>query len=577
MRQEFVQRRVEQPDRHRQPAHDLEQRDEIVALHRQQLRQRDAAGLLVVGEDHLAHGADAALVEEHVLGAAQADAFRPEPHGDAGVVGRVGIGANLELAHLVGPAHQGGEFARQRRLLHGDLAGQHLAGRAVDGDDLALLERYAAGAQRVGGIIDADRAGAGDAGLAHAARHHRGMGCHAAAGGENAFRGMHAVDVFGAGLDPHQDDLAPLRLQQLGFVGGEHDLAGGRARRGRQAGGDHLARGAGIDGRMQELVERAGVDPRHRLRPRDQSLVGEFDRDAQRRLGGALAGAGLQHPQLALLHREFEVLHVAVMLFEQAVDAGELGEGRRHRMLERGLVRARLLARDLGDLLGRADAGDDVLALGVDEEFAVEPLLAGRGIAGEGDAGRGGLAHVAEHHRLDIDRRAPAFGNGVEPAIGDGALVHPGAEYGADGAPQLIVRILRERRAMLVRDEGLVTDDERRPVVGVELGVEHIAVSVLVLVEDFLEQAMFEAEHHVRIHGDEAPVGIIGEAAVAGIRRERLDGDVVEAEIEHGVHHAGHRGARARSHRDQQRVVAVAEPPAGDVADLIERGIDLRL
>ena len=99
--------------------------------------------LLVVGQDHLAHRADAVLVEEHVLGAAEPDALGAELQRDARVVRRVGIGAHAELAHLVGPAHQRREFARQRRLDHRHAAGQHLPGRAVDGDDLALLEGLA--------------------------------------------------------------------------------------------------------------------------------------------------------------------------------------------------------------------------------------------------------------------------------------------------------------------------------------------------------------------------------------------------------------------------------------------------
>ena len=124
--------------------------------------------------------------------------------------------------------------------------------------------------------------------------------------------------------------------------------------------------------------------------------------------------------------------------------------------LHRRLVGAGLLARGLGDLLRRADAGDHVLALRVDEEFAVELLLAGRGIAREGDAGRRGLAHIAEHHGLHVDRGAPAFRNVVQAAIGDGALVHPRAEHGADRAPQLRVRVLRERLAALLLDALLV-------------------------------------------------------------------------------------------------------------------------
>ncbi len=169
------------------------------------LAKRGAARFLVVGQDHLAHRLDALLVEEHVLGAAEPDAFGAEPHRRLGVGRRVGIGAHAELAHFVGPADQRGKFAGELRLDHVDLAGQHLAGRAVDGDEFALLVRLAARRHGPRGIVDAQRAGAGDAGLAHAARDHRGVRGHAAAGGEDAFGGVHAVDVFGRGLHPHQD------------------------------------------------------------------------------------------------------------------------------------------------------------------------------------------------------------------------------------------------------------------------------------------------------------------------------------------------------------------------------------
>ena len=75
-------------------------------------------------------------------------------------------------------------------------AGEHLAKRAVDGDDVAGLEGAPADAHRAPAVVDADGAAAGDTGLAHAARDHRCMRGHAAARGEDAFRGVHAVDVF---------------------------------------------------------------------------------------------------------------------------------------------------------------------------------------------------------------------------------------------------------------------------------------------------------------------------------------------------------------------------------------------
>ena len=75
--------------------------------------------------------------------------------------------------------------------------------------------------------------------------------------------------------------LRPSRLHLLGLVGGEHDLAGRRARRGRQAGADDVALGLGIDGRVQQLVERGRIDARDRLLARDQPFARHVDGDLQ--------------------------------------------------------------------------------------------------------------------------------------------------------------------------------------------------------------------------------------------------------------------------------------------------------
>src|SRR3546814_11082057 len=74
-----------------------------------------------------------------------------------------------------------------------------------DGEDVAFLHRAAFDAQRPGIIVDGQAARAGDAGTAHAAGHHGGVAGHAAARGQDALGRVHAVDVFGAGLDRSEE------------------------------------------------------------------------------------------------------------------------------------------------------------------------------------------------------------------------------------------------------------------------------------------------------------------------------------------------------------------------------------
>jgi hypothetical protein len=62
---------------------------------------------------------------------------------------------------------------------------------------------------------------------------------------------------------------------------------------------------------------------------------------------------------------------------------------------------------------------------------------------------------------------------------------------------------------------------------------------------------------------DEAPVGVVAEALVAGLGDQALQGVGVQAQVEDGVHHARHGHGGAGAHRHQQRVVAAAEGLAG--------------
>ena len=88
------------------PVHRLEDAVEVVALQRQQLVERLAAIGLVVGQDHPLHDRDAALAEEHVLGAAQADAARAERVGELRLIRQIGVRADAQPPELVGPRQQ---------------------------------------------------------------------------------------------------------------------------------------------------------------------------------------------------------------------------------------------------------------------------------------------------------------------------------------------------------------------------------------------------------------------------------------------------------------------------------------
>ena len=343
---------------------------------------------------------------------------------------------------------------------------------------------------------------------------------------------------------------------------------------------------------MKQFVELRGLAAEHGGLLVDQPLAEHVHGDLHHRGARALAVAALEHPELAVLNGELDVLHVGEVVLQMALDFIQLLVNGGHHLFERGVFRFALLLGDVlrgspaartfeRDLLRGADAGHDVLALRVDQILAVEEVFARGGVARESDA-RGGVgAHVAEDHRLHRDGRAPFGRDVVELAVEDGALVHPRTEDGAHGPPQLIPRIGREVFAGLLLHGGLELGDELPEVLGRELRVELYAALALLLLDDDFERIVvlfrdgFHAQHHVAVHLHETAVRVPCEAGVAREGGHGLHGLVVHAEVEDRVHHAGHRGAGARADRYEQGFLPVAEPAFGQTFDVADGFLDL--
>ena len=105
IRQELVQRRIDQPDGHRLPIHSQQQRLEVSSLQRFELRQSLLLLLRRFGQDEVFDECST-LTQEHVLRAAQADALGAEASRSAGVVAGVCVGPDLQASPAVGHLHQ---------------------------------------------------------------------------------------------------------------------------------------------------------------------------------------------------------------------------------------------------------------------------------------------------------------------------------------------------------------------------------------------------------------------------------------------------------------------------------------
>ena len=596
MRHELVQGRVEQAYGHGESVHGFEQSLEVAALDGQQFGKRYAASGFVVGEDHLADSLDAVAFEEHVLRAAEADTLGAECERLSGVFRRVGVGAYFQHGVFARQVHQLAEVAAQVGGHRGYLAQVNLTRRAVERNPVALLDGEAVDIDRAGFIVDLQFARARYAAFAHTACNDGGVRGHTAACGQDTGSVEHALEVFGRSFDTYQNRfLAALGEDFLGVLGEEHNRSRSCARRGGQALGDDLCVGDGllVENGVEQFVEFGGLAAQYGRLFVDQSLAEHVHRDFDHGGAGTLAVAALEHPELAVLNRELDVLHVLEVLLQVVLYLVELLVNHGHHLLERGVFRAAVFFGDVlgcgpalrafdGDLLRGADAGYDVLALRVDQVLAVEDVFTRRGVARECHARRRIGAHVAEHHGLYRYGRTPFGGDVVEFAVEDGAVVHPRAEHGAYGAPELLPRACGEVLAGLFLDGGLELFDQFFQVFGRQVGVVLHAALLFHLVDNLLERVVvffrngFHAQHHVAVHLHETAVRVPCETGIARTLGHGLHGLVVHTQVEDGVHHAGHRGARTRTYRYEQRHLLVAEFHARELLDIFHRLFDFR-
>ncbi len=161
VRQEFVQRRIEETDRGRKTFQRLEDAEEVLALIRQQLRQRVFAGMASVSARIISRIASMRLPSKNMC-SVRVRPMPTAPNATAlrGLLRRVGVRADWQARELRAPFHEldvvlellgglrglvavqqtGDDFGRRGF----DFARIDGAGGAVNGEEIAFLERLAA-------------------------------------------------------------------------------------------------------------------------------------------------------------------------------------------------------------------------------------------------------------------------------------------------------------------------------------------------------------------------------------------------------------------------------------------------
>ena len=183
--------------------------------------------------------------------------------------------------------------------------------------------------------IDIEVFRADDAAFSPAARNHCCVACLPSGRRQNSLRYKHASNVFGARLMPHKNHFFASRCPGFRVLRGEHSFANGCTGYRvdprddlprRQVASRHSRR----NHRIEKTLYVVRLDSFKCFFNFNQALIHHIDGYLKRCGGRALPRPSLQHIQFAVLHGEFEVLHIAIMFLQRLAHPLKLFVNFRH-------------------------------------------------------------------------------------------------------------------------------------------------------------------------------------------------------------------------------------------------------
>ena len=287
-----MQRRVEQPDRHRQPGHRLEDPLEVGLLHGQQPLERRAALLLVAARI-------ISCTTGSRSGAMNMCSVRQRPMPSA--PNSRAFAASSGVSAFARTRSRRSSSAQPRIVLEVLVdRGRDERHRPDDHAPCAAVDRERSPSrsstspiQRARLRVDRERVAAGDAGLPHPARDDSGVRGHASVRGQDSpawIRPWMSSGVVSQRTRITSSPALPRASARSASSTIAPDAAPGEAFR--PVATTSIA--PRVDHRMEQLVELGRVDPGHGLLAEIELLADHLDRDPQRRRRRALAGTRLQ-------------------------------------------------------------------------------------------------------------------------------------------------------------------------------------------------------------------------------------------------------------------------------------------
>ena len=289
-----------------------------------------------------------------------------------------------------------------------------------------------------------------------------------------------------------------------------------------------------------------------------QTLVNHINSNFDSSLCCTFAISCLQHIQFAFFNSELKVLHILIVFFQCFCNVQNLFVCFWHYLCQ------------LVDCLWCSDTCNNVFALCIHQEFAVQFVFTCGWVSCKCNTCTTVVAHVTEYHGLYCYSCTPGRWDIVHTSVVDSTWVFPGGEYSFYCSQQLCAAVSWE----IFADFSFIYCFKIVycffKIFHAELVVKLNASCFFDSIQCVVEIIFRNTHYNVREHLDKTAVCVICKSLVVCQCSQTFYNFIIKTKVENCVHHTRHRCSCTTSYRTEQWVCRVTEFFASDFFQLFQ-------
>ncbi len=388
MRNELMQRRIEQTYSHRTARHCFKDTLKVRLLVRENLSQCLATSFSIFCQNHFTHCLNLFTFKEHVFCTAKTDTHRTEVTCNFRIMRSVRIGTYLQTGIFISQCHQFCKVTGKLGSFRLYLTIIYYTRTSVQRDVITFFQHHTVNFHRTCLIVNIQCTSTRHTAFTHTTGYHSSVRSHTSTGSQDTFGDSHTRQVLRRGLDTNHHHTFAGSMPFGSVISEEYNLTSCSTRRSRKTTSQDFCffQSILVKYRVEQFIQLIRFNAHQGCLFVNHTLTKQIHSNLHHGSTRTFTVTCLEEPKLTFLNGELHVLHIFIVIFQFCLKRIQFVIDFRHSFFHRRIFCCTFffaysgqlsptLGTDLSNLLRSTDTGYYVFTLRVNQVFTIEKVF----------------------------------------------------------------------------------------------------------------------------------------------------------------------------------------------------------